>query len=379
MTETQLKKTPLHSVYGSSAKLVDFGGWEMPIQFYGGILAEHHAVRHHAGLFDVSHMGEITVTGPEAETFLDHLLTNKIQGAAEGQCLYSPMCQEDGGCLDDLLVYVMGSQHYLLVVNATNTQKDFQWIKKQCDSTGFQVQVSNASQDWAQLALQGPQATSLLQPLTSEMNLNTLPYYRHGGQISIGTIPTLISRTGYTGEDGYELYCSPSQAPELWNILLNAGAIPCGLGARDLLRLEARLPLYGHELLQSISPLEAGLSLFVKLDHRQFIGHGALAHQKEQGIPRRLYGLVMEDSGVPREGYPIQFNNQELGVVTSGGKSPSLNRFIALALLQRGSVKVGDTVDVIIRGKKKRATIVKTPFYKRPPSTNSSTESGSGV
>ncbi|MCD6343799.1 MAG: glycine cleavage system aminomethyltransferase GcvT [Spirochaetaceae bacterium] len=372
MGEGNLKKTPLHPLYSvrPGVKMVDFGGWDMPVQFANGILAEHKAVREKVGLFDVSHMGEITVKGPEALIFLDRLVTNRIAGAGIGQCIYSPMCREDGGTVDDLLVYVMGKDDYLLVVNASNTDKDFDWITGQLKAFGFDARAVNVSAQWAQLALQGPDAVKLLTPFVKDLNPGDVKYYTHAGTVKVAGIDVLLSRTGYTGEDGFELYCAAADAAALWKVLEDAGAEPCGLGARDVLRLEARLPLYGHELKDDISPLEAGIGFFVKLDKEDFNGKKVMAAQKENGIPRRVYGLEMTQAGVAREGYEVfpsgaADGSEALGKVTSGGRSPIRESFIALALLKRGSVKIGDNVEVEIRGKRKSAVIVKTPFYKR--------------
>ena len=372
MNKENLKKTALHTLFSTrpGVKMVDFGGWDMPVQFSDGILAEHKSVRESVGLFDVSHMGEITIEGSDACAFLDRLVTNRIEGAETGQCLYTPMCREDGGTVDDLLVYVMGDDSFFLVVNASNTDKDFNWITSQIKETGLNVRAENVSSSWAQLALQGPGAVKLLTPFVKELNPEDIRYYTHGGMLKVGGVQTLLSRTGYTGEDGFELYCATEDAVKLWTLLEDAGAAPCGLGARDVLRLEARLPLYGHELKDDISPLEAGIGMFVKLDKKNFNGKNVLAAQKENGIPRRMYGLEMTQAGVPREGYPVfrtgdTTGESPLGTVTSGGKSPIRESFIALALLQRGSVKIGDTVEVKIHGKRKSAVIVKTPFYQR--------------
>ena len=370
MAENILKKTPLHPVYSErpGVKMVDFGGWDMPVQFANGILAEHRAVREKVGLFDVSHMGEISVTGPDAEAFLDLLVTNRVQGTEEGQCLYTPMCRDDGGTVDDLLIYVLESDHYLLVVNAANTDKDYIWISNRLEASGMDAKAENVSSKWAQLALQGPKAVDLLTPLVAGVDPGSVEYYRHTGMVTVAGVEVLLSRTGYTGEDGFELYCPPENAARLWKALEDAGAEACGLGARDVLRLEARLPLYGHELSDTISPLEAGIGMFVKLDKDDFTGRAVLAAQKEKGIPRRVYGLEMTEAGVAREGYPVYaagVESEPLGTVTSGGKSPVRESFIALALLKRGSVKIGDTVEVEIRGKRKSARIVKTPFYRR--------------
>jgi len=371
MNDNPLKRTPLYPVYAdrSGVKLVDFGGWDMPVQFSDGILAEHRAVREAVGVFDVSHMGEIAVEGRDAEAFLDFLLTNRIRGAEPGRCIYSPMCRPDGGTVDDLLVYVLDDGVYLLVVNAANTDTDFDWISRWADSAFPGLRVENRSDEWALLALQGPGATALLRPLCRDFDPDGIPTYRHAGRRQVAGIEVLISRTGYTGEDGYELYCSPGDAGTLWTALEDAGAAPCGLGARDVLRLEARLPLYGHELSADISPLEAGLAPFVKLDKEDFVGREALAAMKAEGLPRRLYGLEMTEPGVAREGYRVLADDSEqprlLGRITSGGRSPVRGSFIALALLDRGSVQVGDRVQVEIRGRLRAAEVVKTPFYRR--------------
>lgn len=367
MSELSLKKTALHPVYfrRSGVKLVNFGGWEMPVQFENGILAEHRAVRERVGLFDVSHMGEISVEGIDAAVFLDQLLTNRILEAEPGRCIYTAMCREDGGTVDDLLVYVLEPDYFILVVNAANIDKDYKWIVSRLKESGLNAAAENVSSEWAQLALQGPGAVKLLKPLVSGFDPDDIKYYHHAGMILVADVLVLLSRTGYTGEDGFELYCRPEEAADLWKILEDAGAEPCGLGARDVLRLEARLPLYGHELTDDISPLEAGIGMFVKLDKGEFTGRETLAAQKASGIPRRVYGLEMIDPGVAREGYPVYSGDNILGKITSGSRSPIRNSFIALALLVRDSVNIGDLVDVEIRGKMKSARIVKTPFYRR--------------
>ena len=370
---SELKRTPLHEYYAGlpGVKLVDFGGWDMPVQFQNGIIAEHKAVREAAGVFDVSHMGEVSVKGPDAGTFLDFLLTNNITGAEPGRCLYTPMCREDGGCIDDLLVYVLGKEDYLLVVNAANTEKDFTWVSTVLADSDFRAQAANTSSQWALLALQGPGSESILTGLAENFVPGELEYYHHAGVVKVAGFDALVSRTGYTGEDGFELYCRPEDTVGLWQRIENAGATPCGLGARDVLRLEAGLPLYGHELRDDITPLEAGLGMFVKIDKEAFIGREALATQKHQGVLRRRYGLEMIDAGVPREGCPVypvgegSTSAEQLGFITSGGPSPVRKSFIALALLEKAAVSVDDEVQVEIRGKTKRAKIVKVPFYRR--------------
>ena len=373
-----LKKTALHSVYAKSPgiKLADFGGWEMPIQFSKGILSEHHAVRNSAGLFDVSHMGEIMIRGKKAGDFLNYLLSNRIKGVESGQCIYSVMCNESGGTVDDLLVYVLSSEEYMLVINAANISKDYLWIKSLAQQRSVDdVLIENASNQWSQLALQGPNSLSIMRELThNDFDPGEINYYQFAVKKLLADCQVLISRTGYTGEDGFEIYCEAKDAEVLWTNLIRKGSEPCGLGARDILRMEAGLPLYGHELSEDISPLEAGLSPFVKMDKGDFCGRAALEEQKSGGIPRRLYGLQMIDSGVAREEYSVYRSQSHeksidlgkpLGKITSGGKSPVKDAFIALALLERGCVEQGSLVDVEIRGKRKTAKIVKRPFYRR--------------
>lgn len=369
-----MKRTPLYNLYASEpgAKLIDFGGWELPVQFEGGIIAEHMAVRKAAGLFDVSHMGEILVEGEGAMAFVDYLITNDLQSIEDGQCIYSPMCRPDGGTVDDLMVYRMRSDRFFIVVNAANTDKDFRWIseenpwvkaEKACPS------VRNLSADYAQIAVQGPKAEQILSVLSAE--IRDIPFFRFREDLKIDGIPTIISRTGYTGEDGFEIYCKTEAAAALWTRLLEAGRddglVPCGLGARDTLRFEAKLPLYGHELSDDITPLEANLSYFVKLDTgRDFCGKASLEKQKSEGIPRSLRGCRMIDKGVAREGYKVFSGDREIGYVTSGTKSPMLDAFLALVLIERGGgLKIGDSIEIELGKKRKRAELVKTPFYKK--------------
>lgn len=361
-----LKRTPLYAEHvKEGGKLIDFGGWEMPVQ-YTGVIEEHQAVRTGVGLFDVSHMGEITVKGAEAYAFVQHLIANDVGKISEGQILYTPMCYPDGGVVDDLLVYRFASDYFYLVVNAANTEKDFSWMKEQ--ASRFAVELENISARTAQLALQGPAAEDVLQGMT-DVDLSQIKYYRFvTGKID--DIPGLISRTGYTGEDGFEFYFAPEQAVRLWRRLLAAGEKkgirPAGLGARDTLRLEAKLPLYGHELSRDISPLEAGIGMFVKLNKAEnFIGREALIKQKEQGVPRKLVGLEMVERGIARAAYPIVKDGEEIGYVTSGSYAPTLHKNIALGLIQAKQAVIGEEVAVVIRNKPVSARIVPTPFYKR--------------
>ncbi|EHQ91522.1 glycine cleavage system aminomethyltransferase GcvT [Desulfosporosinus youngiae] len=361
----EAKRTPLYEEHLSAkAKLIDFGGWEMPVQ-YAGVIDEHHAVRTKAGLFDVSHMGEVDVRGEEALAFVQMLITNDAGKLEDGKILYSPMCYPNGGIVDDLLVYRYDPQHFFLVVNASNTDKDYAWMLEQAKN--FKVVVENVSDKYAQLALQGPLSESILQRIT-KVNLAQIKYYSftHG---QIDGVECLISRTGYTGEDGFEIYFSPEYGRQLWRKILEAGASdgvqPIGLGARDTLRFEARLPLYGNELGAEITPLEAGLGIFVKLDKAEFIGKEVLQAQKEQGVPRKLVGLEMIERGIARSHYPLQKDGQEIGFVTSGSFSPTLNKNIALGLIRAELAVQGEILDVMIRGKAVKAKIIPSLFYKR--------------
>jgi aminomethyltransferase len=367
MTE---KKTPLYDVHlASGAKVIEFGGWLMPVQ-YSGILEEHRAVRTAAGLFDVSHMGEVAVSGPEADAFINCLVTNDISPLHINQAMYSPMCYPDGTVVDDLLIYRLGEQEYLLVINAGNIEKDLAWIQQQAD--GFQLELKNLSAVMAQLALQGPKAAHILQTLVSS-DLQTLKYYWFWQGMNIHGISCLISRTGYTGEDGFELYCPAEAAPALWQILLQAGAeyglIPVGLGARDTLRFESALPLYGHELSDQITPLEAGLDMFVKLTKAGFTGSEALAAQKQTGITRKIVGLEMTGRGIARAGYTCVAGGKTIGTVTSGSFAPTIGKNLALALLDIDYIQPGIAIGVEIRGGVVDAVVVKKPFYRRPSQT----------
>ena len=360
-----VKRTPLFEEHtAGKAKLIDFGGWEMPVQ-YAGVIEEHHAVRTKAGLFDVSHMGEIDVRGKEALAFVQMLITNDASKLEDGKILYSPMCYQNGGIVDDLLVYRYNLERFFLVVNASNADKDFAWIREQAEK--FEVVVENVSEQYAQLALQGPLAETILQRIT-KADLAQIRYYTFLHE-DVDGVPCLISRTGYTGEDGFEIYVAPEYGRQLWRKILETGAAegvqPIGLGARDTLRFEARLPLYGNELGAEITPLEAGLGIFVKLDKATFIGREVLLAQKDNGVPRKLVGLEMIERGIARSHYPLQKNGQEIGFVTSGSFSPTLNKNIALGLVRTDLAILGETLDVMIRGKAVQAKIIPSLFYKR--------------
>ena len=360
-----MKQTPLYENHRQlGGKIVDFGGWALPVQ-YSGILEEHEAVRTQAGLFDVSHMGELLMQGPAAQDNLQNLLTNDLAQVEPGRCIYSPMCTPEGGTVDDLLVYRLGETDWLLVVNAANTEKDEAWIRQRLTGN---VQMINQTAEYGQLALQGPRAQTILQRL-AETNLTDIRFYRFRQNVLIGGVPALVSRTGYTGEDGFEIYLPASETSRVWDLILNEGQadglIPAGLGARDTLRFEAALSLYGQELALDITPLEAGLGRFVKLEKGAFIGRDALASQQEAGLTRRLVGLEMIERGVARCHYEIQAAGQPAGQVTSGSFSPTLKKNIAMALVESRYAEAGTPLDVIIRGKAAAAQVIALPFYKR--------------
>jgi aminomethyltransferase len=361
-----LKQTPLYPLYEEyGAKTIDFGGWDLPVQF-AGIQKEHEAVRTKAGLFDVSHMGEVEVKGPDALSFVQKITTNDASTLAVNQAQYSIMCYPDGGTVDDLLVYKLAEDHYLLVINAANIEKDVAWMQQHVDGD---MTLRNISDETAQLALQGPLAEAVLQKLT-DTDLSEIRFFYFKLDVNLAGVSALVSRTGYTGEDGFELYVKPEDAPVLWRKILEAGGedvLPCGLGARDTLRFEARLPLYGQELNESISPLEAGLGFVVKVEKQvPFIGQEALKKQKEEGIPRKLVGLEMIERGIPRSHYPVYVGEVQIGEITTGTQSPTLKKNVGLALIRKEYSELGTEVDVEIRGKRVKAKVVATPFYKRP-------------
>lgn len=362
----QLKRTPLFDDYASyGGKTIDFGGWELPVQF-SSIKEEHEAVRTKAGLFDVSHMGEIIVTGSSSEAFLQKIMTNDVSKLVNGQAQYTAMCYEDGGIVDDLLVYKVEDNHYLLVVNAGNIEKDFDWMKQFVTED---VELVNKSDEYGLLALQGPLAQEILQKLTSKP-LDEIGFFRFANNVEVAGKSVLISRTGYTGEDGFEIYASSNDVRDLWSDILKAGKedglLPCGLGARDTLRFEACLPLYGQELSKDISPLEAGLGFVVKLKKEQdFNGKAVLADQKENGVPRKSIGIEMIDKGIPRTGYPVYAGETQVGIVTTGTQSPTLKKNIGLVLIDATFAEIGKELEVEIRNKRLKAVTVATPFYKR--------------
>lgn len=360
---SELKRTPLYNAHlAAGAKMVEFGGWLMPVQ-YEGILKEHQTVRSAAGLFDVSHMGEIEITGPGAKELIQKLVTNDIGRLKPGCALYSPMCNPQGGTVDDLLVYQLEDDQFLLVVNASNITKDYDWIISQAGS----VSVKDVSEITCQLALQGPQAIKVLQKLTA-IKLEEIKYFNFVyGQVE--GIQCLISRTGYTGEDGFELYFPAEHSETLWRAILAAGQVegvkPVGLGARDTLRFEACLALYGHELTDEISPLKAGLGWTVKFNKSDFIGKEALLQEKEAGLTHKLVGIEMLDRGIPRQGYPLYKDGQQIGWITSGSFAPTLEKNLGLGYVLTEWSQLGTTLEVMVRNKPLKAQIVQKPFYKR--------------
>lgn len=345
------------------ARMVDFGGWDMPVQ-YSGILDEHQTVRKAVGLFDVSHMGEIDIRGPEAARLVDFVTTNAAGRLQIGQAHYSALLYEQGGFVDDILVHRVAENHYFLCVNAANQEKDFAHIRA---ANRFDAEVEFSSPRYAQLAIQGPFARATLQKLTA-VDLSSIRYYWFtDGKVS--GVPARIAHTGYTGEDGYEIYISPSDTARLWRELLDAGREfgikPCGLGARNTLRLEAAMALYGHEIDASITPFEAGLAWIVKLDKGEFLGRERLLKQKEEGVRRKLAGFEMCGRAIARDGYEVLIEGVPAGWVTSGSPSPTLNKNIGLCYLPAGQVRTGLPIQVLVRNQPVDAITVATPFYKR--------------
>ncbi len=359
-----LKKTALHAAHRrAGAKMVEFAGWEMPVQ-YSGVVAEHRAVRSRAGLFDVSHMGEIELRGAGALDFCQRISANDVARMKVSQAQYNLLLRESGGIVDDVIFYRLAADSFLVCVNASNSEKDFNWLRQQA---GRDVEVTNVSARYAQLALQGPLAEKILQALTP-LPLQGLRAF-HFQFADVAAVDCLVSRTGYTGEEGFELYCDVAAAETLWSALLDAGAadglVPAGLGARDTLRLEMGYPLYGHELDDSTTPFEAGLDWVVKLSKPEFIGRPVLVRQKAEGAPRRLVALELVEPGIARSGYELYRHERAVGRVTSGTKSPTLGKSIALGYLSRDAAQSSDDIEVEIRGRRTRAKIVSLPFVRR--------------
>lgn len=358
-----LKRTPLFDVYERhGARLVDFGGWELPVQF-SGITGEHLAVRRDAGIFDVSHMGEIRVSGPGALDFLQYAATNDASKLRIGQSQYSAILNEKGGIIDDIFVYRVLEQDYLICVNAANAEADFEWLSN-IDKTGYFLR--NESSDWGQIALQGPRAGEIFTE-ASDNDFFGIP--RMGiATASFGPVKVLAARTGYTGESGVEIFMLPADAVKVWEALVAAGAdkglVPAGLGARDTLRLEMGYPLHGHDIGQETTPLEADLAWIVAMEKEDFIGKAALAEQLEKGLKQKRIGFVMKDSGIPRDGYKIAAPSGE-GRVTSGTKTPSAGKALGMGYVPAEDAAEGTEIEIDIRGKLKKAVVEKWPFFKK--------------
>lgn len=359
------KKTPLYDEHRKlGGKMIDFAGWILPEQ-YEGLVSEHNAVRKSAGIFDVSHMGTFNITGKEAEKFLDYLVTNDISKANDKQVTYTFMVYTDGGVLDDLLVYKYDSENFLLVVNAANAEKDLEWIKAR--EKKFEIEI-DATENIAILALQGPKSQEILQKLT-DTDLSSIKFFYLENEVKINGVNSMISRTGYTGEDGFEVYIPNESAPKVWNDILEAGKEeglkPAGLGARDTLRFEAGLALYGQEISPDITPFEAGYRSFVKLNKESgFIGKGTLARHLERGLERTQVGFKMIERGIPRKDYEVYKNGENIGHVTTGYMSPTLNEGIGNALIAIDEKEIGNEIDIMIRGKAKKAEIINKNFLK---------------
>lgn len=349
------KKTCLYDKHVALGALISpFGGFDMPIQ-YTNIIDEHQAVRQHCGVFDVSHMGEVLVTGKDAERYVNHIFTNDVRGIPHGKILYGMMCYEDGGVVDDLLVYKMADDRFFLVINASNIDKDWAWIQQQAD--GFEVTLEHQSDLYGELAIQGPEAEQVMEQILG-ITCKELAFYTFK---TIGDM--IVSRTGYTGEDGFEVYASADVINEYWDKLMAAGIKPCGLGCRDTLRFEVGLPLYGDELSETITPIMAGLGIFVKLDKEEFIGKEALVKQKTEGAPQKLVGIELHDKAIPRHGYSVLKDGNVIGEVTTGYHSISTDKSVCMALIDSQYAALGTPVEIQIRKKTFPGTVCKKRFY----------------
>jgi len=360
------KKTPLYDEHlRLGGKMVEYAGWFLPVQ-YEGLIEEHLAVRNNAGIFDVSHMGEIMVKGKDAYDYLQYLITNDLSKLADNQVMYTFMCYPHGGVVDDLLVYKYNQQEYLLVVNAANTSKDFKWMID--NKMNYNIIIENISDQVGEVALQGPKSQIILQKLT-DFDLSELKYFHLKRDVNIAGVNTMISRTGYTGEDGFEIYAKGEDIVKVWKSILEAGdeygLKPAGLGARDTLRFEASLPLYGHEISEDVTPLEGGFKFFVKLDKVQdFIGKEALNKQWNEGLKRKIAGFEMIGRGIPREGYEVFKEGKKIGYVTTGYMSPTLKKNIGNALIDVEEAELGNEIDIMIRNKPVKAKIIDKRFLK---------------
>ncbi|MFI0691409.1 glycine cleavage system aminomethyltransferase GcvT [Staphylococcus aureus] len=355
---SDLKQTPLYQNYvDRGAKIVEFGGWAMPVQF-SSIKEEHNAVRYEIGLFDVSHMGEIEVTGKDASQFVQYLLSNDTDNLTTSKALYTALCNEEGGIIDDLVIYKLADDNYLLVVNAANTEKDFNWILKHKEK--FDVEVQNVSNQYGQLAIQGPKARDLINQLVDE-DVTEMKMFEFKQGVKLFGANVILSQSGYTGEDGFEIYCNIDDTEKIWEGLLEYNVMPCGLGARDTLRLEAGLPLHGQDLTESITPYEGGIAFASKpLIDADFIGKSVLKDQKENGAPRRTVGLELLEKGIARTGYEVMdLDGNIIGEVTSGTQSPSSGKSIALAMIKRDEFEMGRELLVQVRKRQLKAKIVK--------------------
>jgi aminomethyltransferase len=363
---SQLKKTALNEAHRKlGGRMIDFGGWDMPVQYTAGTIDEHMAVRQAAGIFDVSHMGEIEVRGPQALALIQQLTTNDASKLADGQIQYSGLTYPEGTFVDDILVHRISPDHYFLCVNASNTEKDFEWIRG--GAAEFDAELSNVSANYTQLAIQGPKALEILQPLT-DVDLAAIQYYWFT-RGSVDGAPAIVARTGYTGEDGFEIYFDPNESERIWNKILESGKpfgiLPCGLAARNTLRLEAKMALYGNDIDRTTTVLEADLAWICKLNKGDFNGRERLAEQKEKGLTRKLIGFEVVDKGIARDHYPIFIRGEEVGMVTSGSHAPYLKKNIGLGYLPIEHSNVGTEFEIDVRGRKLAAQVVRTPFYKR--------------
>ena len=366
--EKKTKRTCLYDKHLSlGAMMVEFGGFDMPLLYQSGIAKEHAAVRERVGLFDVSHMGEVTVKGQDAERYVNHIFTNNVTAMPVGKILYGMMCYDDGGTVDDLLVSKLAEQDFFLVINAANIDKDWAWMQQQAE--GFDIELKNESEIYGQIAIQGPESEHIVETVLA-LPCADLVFYTaktiEAPSGAVGGAPVIISRTGYTGEDGFELYASHDYIRDCWDRLIAAGVQPCGLGCRDTLRFEVGLPLYGDELSEDITPVMAGLTMFVKFDKPEFIGREALLKQKTEGVSRKLVGIELHDKAIPRHGYTVlNMDGEPIGEVTTGYHTISTDKSVCMALVDTAYAALGTDVQIQIRKKTFPGTVVKKQFYNK--------------